>query len=114
MLAGREHYGSHGTLPMIPGIDGTGRSPDGTRVYFGGVRPPYGPMAQGAAAPFVLPLPDGVDEVTAAAIVNPGNGAWLALTRRAAAARRNCAGAGCHRRVWPYRRGACVADAPAG
>ena len=84
MLASGEHYGSQGTLPMIPGIDGTGRSPDGTRVYFGGVRPPYGPMAQRAAAPFVLPLPDGLDEVTAAAIVDPGNGAWLALTRRAA------------------------------
>ena len=84
MLASGEHYGSQGTLPMIPGIDGTGRSPDGTRVYFGGVRPPYGPMAQRAAAPFVLPLPDGLDEVTAAAIINPGNGAWLALTRRAA------------------------------
>ena len=84
MLASGEHYGSQGTLPMVPGIDGTGRSPDGTRVYFGGVRPPYGPMAQRAAAPFVLPLPDGLDEVTAAAVVNPGNGAWLALTRRAA------------------------------
>ena len=39
MLASGEHYGSQGTLPMVPGIDGTGRSPDGTRVYFGGVRP---------------------------------------------------------------------------
>ena len=84
MLASGEHYGSQGTLPMIPGIDGTGRAPGGTRVYFGGVRPPYGPMAQRAAARFVLPLPDGLDEVTAAAIVNPGVGAWLALTRRAA------------------------------
>jgi NADPH:quinone reductase-like Zn-dependent oxidoreductase len=41
-------------------------------------------MAQRAAAGFVLPLPEGLDEVTAAAIVNPGVGAWLALTRRAA------------------------------
>jgi NADPH:quinone reductase-like Zn-dependent oxidoreductase len=84
MLASGEHYGSQGTLPMIPGIDGTGRAPDGTRVYFGGVRPPYGPMAQRAAAAVVLPLPDGLDEVTAAAIINPGVGAWLALTRQAA------------------------------
>ena len=84
MLASGEHYGSQGTLPMIPGIDGTGRAPDGTRVYFGGLRPPYGSMAQRAAAGVVLPLPDGLDEVTAAAIVNPGVGAWLALTRRAA------------------------------
>jgi hypothetical protein len=29
MLASGEHYGSQGTLPMIPGIDGTGRLPDG-------------------------------------------------------------------------------------
>ncbi|MDE3131239.1 MAG: zinc-binding alcohol dehydrogenase family protein, partial [Acidobacteriota bacterium] len=43
------HYTSSGTLPMIPGIDGTGRLPDGRAVYFGGVRPPYGPMAQRAA-----------------------------------------------------------------
>ena len=84
MLASGEHYGSQGMLPMIPGIDGTGRAADGIRVYFGGVRAPYGPMAQRAAAPFVLPLPDGLHEVTAAAIINPGNGAWLALTRQAA------------------------------
>jgi len=84
MLASGEHYGSQGTLPMIPGIDGTGRLPDGTAVYFGGVRPPYGAMAQRAAAGFVLPLPEALDEVTAAAIVNPALGAWLALTRQAA------------------------------
>ena len=84
MLASGEHYGSHDTLPMIPGIDGTGRAPDGTRVFFGGVRQPYGPMAQRAAAAVVLPLPDGLDEVTAAAIINPGVGAWLALSRQAA------------------------------
>jgi NADPH:quinone reductase-like Zn-dependent oxidoreductase len=84
MLASGEHYGSQGRLPMIPGVDGAGRAPDGTPVYFGGVRPPYGPMAQRAAAGFVFPLPDGLDEVTAAAIVNPGMGAWLALTRRGA------------------------------
>jgi len=83
-LASGEHYGSGNIFPMIPGFDGTGRGPDGTRVYFGGVRSPWGPMAQSAAAGIVLPLPDGLDEATAAAIVNPGVGTWLALTRRAA------------------------------
>jgi hypothetical protein len=29
-------------------------------------------------------LSDGLDEVTAAGIINPGNGAWLAPTRQAA------------------------------
>ena len=43
MLASGEHYGSQGMLPMIPGIDGTGRAPDGTRVYVGGVRAPWAP-----------------------------------------------------------------------
>jgi len=47
MLASGEHYGSQGVLPMIPGIDGAGRTPDGTRVYFGAVRAPWGPMASG-------------------------------------------------------------------
>jgi hypothetical protein len=37
MLASGEHYGSHGRLPMIPGIDGTGRAPDGTRSGPAGV-----------------------------------------------------------------------------
>jgi D-arabinose 1-dehydrogenase-like Zn-dependent alcohol dehydrogenase len=31
MLASGDHYGSHGLLPMIPGIDGTGRTADGAR-----------------------------------------------------------------------------------
>jgi hypothetical protein len=32
MLASGERYGSQGMLPMIPGIDGTGRTADGTQV----------------------------------------------------------------------------------
>jgi hypothetical protein len=28
------HYTSTGRLPMIPGIDGVGRRPDGKRIYF--------------------------------------------------------------------------------
>jgi NADPH:quinone reductase-like Zn-dependent oxidoreductase len=85
-LASGEHYGSQEALPMIPGVDGAGRLPDGTRVYFGGARDPYGTMAQVAPAPkgFCVPLPDELDDVTAAAIMNPGMAAWLALTWRAA------------------------------
>jgi NADPH:quinone reductase-like Zn-dependent oxidoreductase len=85
-LASGEHYGSQDALPMIPGVDGVGRLPDGTRVYFGGARHPYGTMAQVAPAPkgFCIPLPDDLDDVTAAAIMNPGMAAWLALTWRAA------------------------------
>src|ERR1700678_498515 len=32
--ASGRHYTSTGTLPMIPGVDGVGRLPDGQRVYF--------------------------------------------------------------------------------
>ena len=56
-MANGQHYGSQHKFPMIPGVDGTGRCPDRTRVYLGGVRSPYGPMAQRAAAAFTLPLP---------------------------------------------------------
>ena len=80
----RAAYRCRQLLAALPGGVLTARTPDGTRVYFGGVRTPWGPMAQRAAAGLVLPLPDSLDEVTAAAIVNPGVGAWLALTRRAA------------------------------
>jgi len=47
MLASGEHYGSQGSLPMIPGIDGTGRLPDGRAVNFGGVRPRTGRWRSG-------------------------------------------------------------------
>ena len=84
-LASGAHYGSDGIYPMIPGVDGVGTLTDGTRVYFGGVRSPYGTMATLAAAPqdLCVPLPDALDDVTAAAIMNPGMAAWLALTARA-------------------------------
>lgn len=84
-LAAGSHYGSTETLPMIPGIDGVGRLKDGRRVYFSGTRPPYGTMAQRAAVPvkMCLPLPESLDDITAAALFNPGLSAWLALKWRA-------------------------------
>lgn len=84
-LAAGSHYGSTEALPMIPGIDGVGRLKDGRRVYFSGTRPPYGTMAQRAAVPvkMCLPLPESLDDITAAALFNPGLSAWLALKWRA-------------------------------
>ena len=32
--ASGRHYTSSGALPLVPGIDGVGRLPDGRRVYF--------------------------------------------------------------------------------
>jgi NADPH:quinone reductase-like Zn-dependent oxidoreductase len=85
LLASGSHYSSTGVLPLIAGIDGVGRLADGTRVYFGGGRPPFGTMAEYSLAPdlLCLPLPDALDDVTAAALVNPAMSSWAALSGRA-------------------------------
>jgi NADPH:quinone reductase-like Zn-dependent oxidoreductase len=79
------HYSSTNQFPFIAGIDGVGRLEDGTRVYFLLPRPPFGSMAERAAAPSgaCIPLPDALDDVTAAAIANPGMSSWVALRERA-------------------------------
>jgi NADPH:quinone reductase-like Zn-dependent oxidoreductase len=84
-LASGSHYGSTGELPFIPGVDGVGKLEDGTRVFFGGARSPYGTFAeQGLAASWMcLPLPDALDDATAAGVANPAMSSWAALTARA-------------------------------
>jgi NADPH:quinone reductase-like Zn-dependent oxidoreductase len=84
-LANGTHYGSTGELPFIPGIDGVGQLEDGSRVYFGIARSPFGTFAERslAASWMCLPLPDSVDDVTAAASANPGMSSWGALFARA-------------------------------
>src|ERR1700733_14513928 len=42
------HYTSTGTLPMIPGIDGVGRRPDGRLIYFAAENDVIGTMADKA------------------------------------------------------------------
>ncbi len=84
-LANGTHYGSTGELPFIPGVDGVGRLPDGSLVYFGGARPPFGTFAERALASrsMSLPLPAGLEPATAAGMANPGMSSWVALTARA-------------------------------
>jgi NADPH:quinone reductase-like Zn-dependent oxidoreductase len=84
-LAKGTHYGSSGELPFIAGIDGVGKLEDGTRVYFGIARSPFGTFAERALAAswMCLPLPEGIDDVTAAGIANPAMSSWAALTARA-------------------------------
>ena len=79
------HYSSQGRFPFVVGIDGTGRLDDGRRVYFVTPRAPYGSMAERTVAPAqnCIPLPDALDDVTAAAIANPGMSSWVALAERA-------------------------------
>jgi len=84
-LAAGTHYGSTGQFPFIPGVDGAGTLADGTRVFFGAARPPYGTFAQRslASSMMLIPLPDALDDATAAAIANPGMSSSVALTARA-------------------------------
>jgi len=84
-LAKGTHYGSTGELPFVPGVDGVGRLEDGSRVFFGMGRAPYGTFAERALAAdwMCIPLPEGLDDATAAGIANPAMSSWVALTERA-------------------------------
>src|SRR6266481_2328898 len=84
-LASGSHYASPRELPVVCGTDGVGELEDGTRVFFGGPRRPYGAMAERTVAPraFCFPVLAGIDDDTAAALPNPGVSAWLSLTHRA-------------------------------
>jgi NADPH:quinone reductase-like Zn-dependent oxidoreductase len=79
------HYSSSGEFPFVVGIDGVGRLDDGSRVYFIGPRAPHGSMAERTVTPSIqcLALPEDLDDVTAAAIANPGMSSWAAYTERA-------------------------------
>jgi NADPH:quinone reductase-like Zn-dependent oxidoreductase len=84
-LAKGAHYASTGVLPFVPGVDGVGKLEDGTRVYFGAAHPPFGSFSERSLASGIMciPLPDGLDDATAAAIANPAMSSWVALTARA-------------------------------
>jgi NADPH:quinone reductase-like Zn-dependent oxidoreductase len=84
-LASGSHYRSTGVLPFIPGVDGVGWLEDGTRVYFGMLRPPFGTFADRCVTsrPMCVTFPEGLDSVAVAGIANPGMSSWVALTRRA-------------------------------
>jgi len=84
-LAKGAHYGSTGQLPSIPGVDGVGRTPDGTRVLFGSSRPPYGTFAERSITRRAMctPLPANLDDAVVAAMINPAMSSWAALEHRA-------------------------------
>jgi NADPH:quinone reductase-like Zn-dependent oxidoreductase len=78
------HYTSTGTLPMVPGIDGVGRRPDGKRIYFVARDDVIGTIAEKAVIDTrrAIELPDDVDVAKVAAAMNPAMSAWVALRRR--------------------------------
>jgi NADPH:quinone reductase-like Zn-dependent oxidoreductase len=79
------HYSSSGQLPFVVGIDGVGRLEDGRRVYFVLPKAPFGSMSEKTVIrpSQCVSLPDDLDDVTAAAIANPGMSAWAAFKERA-------------------------------
>jgi len=84
-LASGSHYAGTSEVPAVPGVDGVGTLKDGSRIYFTFARKPWGAIAERTVAPRsrCLPVPDGLDDVQAAAIANPGMSAWLSLKERA-------------------------------
>lgn len=79
------HYSADASLPAIAGSDGVGVTADGRRVYFILPGAPFGAMAEvtRVRAGSCIPVPEGIDDVTAAALANPGMSAWAALVYRA-------------------------------
>ena len=84
-MASGSHYASFREFPVVCGLDGVGTFDDGTRVFFAGPRRPFGAMAERTVVHRARcwPVPENVDDVTAAAIVNPGMSAWLTLSQAA-------------------------------
>ena len=80
------HYSSTGEFPSVAGVDGIGCIADGQRIYFALPEAPYGAFAEMCLVrpDHCIPVPDSLDDITAAAIANPGMSAWGALVERAA------------------------------
>lgn len=79
------HYSARISGPFVPGVDGTGVTDDGRRVYFAMPEAPFGGLAELTLVDKerLVPIPDALDDVTAAAMANPGMSSWAALTNRA-------------------------------
>lgn len=82
--ASAERLPHPGTLPLVPGIDGVGRMPDGKLRYFVQPDTTLGSMAERTVIDVrrSIALPDDVDAVTLAAAMDPAMSSWVALRRR--------------------------------
>jgi NADPH:quinone reductase-like Zn-dependent oxidoreductase len=79
------HYTSTGVLPLVPGIDGVGRGPDGQLRYF--VLPEEATVGSMAEQTVIetrrsVVLPASTDPVAVAAAMNPAMSSWVALRQR--------------------------------
>lgn len=84
-LASGRHYTSGSQAGFVPGVDGVGTDPEGRRVYFLFPKPPFGSLGELALVSneMVIPVPDDISDVRAAAVATGGLASWVALTRRA-------------------------------
>jgi NADPH2:quinone reductase len=85
--AGR-YFAGHPELPYVPGCEGVGRAPDGTRFYLfsdGLGLSRDGLLAERGAAPAGLgiPLPDAVSDEIAASCGIAGMAGWMSVAWRA-------------------------------
>lgn len=82
--ANGSHYTSSGELPLVPGVDGVGRAPDGTLRYFILPDTTMGAMAEQTVIDLrrSVVLPAESDPVLVAAAMNPAMSSWVALRRR--------------------------------
>ena len=80
--ASGKHYASYTQLPVVVGFDGVGTLQNGTRVYAIGLTGMIAEKALIGANNYVK-LPDGIDDVAAAALPNAVFGAAAALRLRA-------------------------------
>ena len=78
------HYTSTGELPLVPGIDGVGRGPDGLLRYFILPDACVGAMAEQTVIDIrrSIILPEDSDPVAVAAAMNPAMSSWVALRQR--------------------------------
>jgi NADPH:quinone reductase-like Zn-dependent oxidoreductase len=78
------HYTSTDQLPLVPGIDGVGRTADGTLRYFVLPDTTMGAMAEQTVIDLrrSIALPEDCHPVELAAAMNPAMSAWVALCRR--------------------------------
>jgi len=83
--ASGQHYSASGVFPAVAGTDGVGVTEAGRRVYFAMPEAPFGSLAEFCPISVrrCVEIPESVDDVTAAAIANPGMSAWAALIERA-------------------------------
>jgi NADPH:quinone reductase-like Zn-dependent oxidoreductase len=84
--ASGSHYTSADVLPLIPGIDGVGRSAEGQLLYFVAFDSAFGTMAERTVIDRrrAAALPDDADVQAIAAGMNPGMSSWVALRKRIA------------------------------